>query len=73
MRNRLALRVVGVALLVIGLSLSVARASETWWCDNGQLMVQDEYGVWWMGTEYSEGNMSWSCDGNRLRTVMRID
>ncbi len=73
MRNRLALRVVGVALFVIGLPLSVARASETWWCENGQLLVQNQYGVWPMGSEYSEGNMSWSCVGDRLRTVMIVN
>jgi hypothetical protein len=62
-----------VALFVLALCLPSSARAESWFCRDGQLFY--EYGgvPYWMGTEYSEGNMTWSCNGDRLHTVMIVN
>ena len=83
MRIGLVLRVVAfgvIALFPLGRDASYARAdSSTFWCQNGELMVQHtsdsgQVTVMSLGRgEYQYGNMTISCNGDRVRTVMPVE
>lgn len=62
------------ALFALALALPPSAEADSFWCNQGALYRMDAYGdVYEMGTVYTEGNMTISCVGNRVKTVYRID
>lgn len=69
-----------IALLPFGPVVSNAQAdSSTYWCQNGELMVEHtsdsgQVTVMSLGRgEFRDGNMTISCNGDRVRTVIPVD
>ena len=61
------------ALFALGLALPPAAEADEFWCEQGTLFMIDSLGDLYWGTSYTEGNMTVSCVGNRVRTVYILD
>ena len=61
------------ALVALALALPPSAEADEFWCNQGVLYQLDDFGDLYWGTSYTEGNMTISCVGNRVKTVLRIE